>query len=151
MYEKCCNHSIGSSVRHMQAHELITQKRDIIKKIRSNNNFYCSYLNCLLFQFLKWDCQLILYVHNSTSLHIQQLHLIDVCMLSPVRLFATPGPQLSRLLCPWNFPGQNIGVSCHLPMVIFIYSGQNIKVHLSYNNLFSQQGYDQEIVSNVKG
>ena len=24
------------------------------------------------------------------------------------------GPQPSRLLCPWDFPGKHTGVSCHL-------------------------------------
>ena len=30
-----------------------------------------------------------------------------------VRLFATPGTVATRLLCPWDFPGQNTGVGCH--------------------------------------
>ena len=43
------------------------------------------------------------------------LHFIKyVCMLSPVQLFATHALQSTRLLCPWNFPGKNTGVGCHL-------------------------------------
>ena len=33
-----------------------------------------------------------------------------VWMLSHVQLFATPW---TRLLCPWDFPGENTGVGCH--------------------------------------
>ena len=32
--------------------------------------------------------------------------------LSHVRLFATPGPEAAKLLCPWTFPGKNTGVGC---------------------------------------
>ena len=34
---------------------------------------------------------------------------VYVCVLSRVILFVTP-----RLLCPWNFPGKNIGVGYHI-------------------------------------
>ena len=34
-------------------------------------------------------------------------------MLSGVRLCATQWSVPARLLCPWNFPGKNIGVHCH--------------------------------------
>ena len=34
--------------------------------------------------------------------------------------------QPTRLLCPWDFPGKNIGVSCHLPhQGIFLSKGLN--------------------------
>ena len=35
-----------------------------------------------------------------------------VCVLSCVQLFVTQGP--TKLPCPWNFPGKNTGVGCHL-------------------------------------
>ena len=36
------------------------------------------------------------------------------CMLSHVQLFATPWTlQLTKLLCPWNFPDKDTGVGCH--------------------------------------
>ena len=32
----------------------------------------------------------------------------------------------SRLLCPWNFPSKNTGMSCHfLPQVVFLTQGSN--------------------------
>ena len=34
---------------------------------------------------------------------------MHVCMLSHVQLFATPR---SILLCPWDYPGKNIGGGC---------------------------------------
>ena len=30
-----------------------------------------------------------------------------------VQLFWTPGAVPARLLCPWDFPGENTGVGCH--------------------------------------
>ena len=44
------------------------------------------------------------------------LLLVHVFMLSRVWLFATPGLQSTRLLCQWNFPGQNTGMDCHFPL-----------------------------------
>ena len=38
---------------------------------------------------------------------------VYVCMLSHVRLFATPWLEPTRLLCPWNFSVKNTGVDCH--------------------------------------
>ena len=42
---------------------------------------------------------------------------LHVCVLSRKQscptLFWPHGPQPSRLLCPWNFPGKNTGVGCH--------------------------------------
>jgi len=29
--------------------------------------------------------------------------------------FVTPGLYPARLLCPWDFPGKNTGVGCHIP------------------------------------
>ena len=31
------------------------------------------------------------------------------------------GPQPTRLLCPWNFPGRNTGVGCHCLLQVWIY------------------------------
>ena len=46
-------------------------------------------------------------------------------MLSLVRLFATPW--LTRLLYPWDFPGNSIGVSCHfLLQGIFLTQGSSL-------------------------
>ena len=38
----------------------------------------------------------------------------------------TDGLQPARLLCPWDFPGKNTGVSCHaLLQGIFLAQGSN--------------------------
>ena len=37
---------------------------------------------------------------------------VKVKLLSHVRFFVTPWT--TRLLCPWDFPGKNTGVGCHL-------------------------------------
>ena len=39
---------------------------------------------------------------------------VCVCMLTPVPLFCDPMKlKPTRLLCPWEFAGQNTGVGCH--------------------------------------
>ena len=45
--------------------------------------------------------------------------------LSRVRLFATPGLQLARLLCPWDSPGKSTGGGCHALLQIFLTQGSN--------------------------
>ena len=50
-------------------------------------------------------------------------------VLSPshVRLLRPRGLQPARLLCPWDFPGKNIGVGCHfLLQGIFLTQGANL-------------------------
>jgi len=37
---------------------------------------------------------------------------VKVKLLSRVRLFATPWTVATRLLCPWDFPGESTGVGC---------------------------------------
>ena len=37
---------------------------------------------------------------------------IGVCVLSRVQTSATPWT-VTRLLCPWDFPGKNVGMGCH--------------------------------------
>ena len=40
---------------------------------------------------------------------------VCVCVpLSCVQLFATPWTVATRLLCPWDSPGKNTGVGCHV-------------------------------------
>ena len=51
--------------------------------------------------------------------------------------------QLTRLLCPWNFPGKNTGVGCHfLPQGFFPTQGSNPRfVHCQADSLLlSHQG-----------
>ena len=40
---------------------------------------------------------------------------------SHIQLLATPWTVASRLLCPWNFPGKNIGVGCHFLLQGILY------------------------------
>ena len=56
--------------------------------------------------------------------HYKFLH---VCVYSVVSDFSRPhGLQPARLLCPWNFPGENTGVGCHfLLQGIFLTRGLN--------------------------
>ena len=37
-------------------------------------------------------------------------------LLSSVQLFVTPWTTLTKLLCPWKFPGKNIAVDSHFPL-----------------------------------
>ena len=49
-----------------------------------------------------------------------------MCVLSHLRLFATPRTVAIRSLWPWNFPGENTGVGCYFPLQgIFLTQGSN--------------------------
>ena len=51
---------------------------------------------------------------------------------SHIQLLATPWTVASRLLCPWNFPGKNIGVGCRaLLQGIFLTQGSNLWLLIS--------------------
>ena len=51
---------------------------------------------------------------------------VKVKSLSHVQLFVTHGLQLTRLLCPWDFPGKDTGVFCYfLLQGIFLTQGSN--------------------------
>ena len=54
---------------------------------------------------------------------------VCVCALSHVQHFATPWTATPtatvRLLCPWNFPGENTEVGCHF-QGIFLTQGWNL-------------------------
>ena len=54
------------------------------------------------------------------------LHLV-VQSLSRVQLLRSHGWQLTRVLCPWDSPGQNTAVGCHsLLQGIFLTQGSNL-------------------------
>ena len=38
--------------------------------------------------------------------------------LSRVQLFVTPGTTATKLLCPWDFPGNSTGVDCHFSQML---------------------------------
>ena len=44
---------------------------------------------------------------------VMHIHM-SACMLSHVCLILTPWTVATRFLCPWNFPGKNTGMGCHL-------------------------------------
>ena len=44
---------------------------------------------------------------------------VKVKSFSCVQLLATPWPQPTRLLRPWEFPGKSTGVGCHLPSPLY--------------------------------
>ena len=57
---------------------------------------------------------------------IKSFHYFEVKLLSHVQLLRPHGLQLTRLLCPWNFPGKSTGVGCHfLLQGIFPSQGSN--------------------------
>ena len=58
---------------------------------------------------------------------------VKVKSLSRVRLFATRGLQPTKLLRPWDSPGNNTGVSCH-----FLLQGIFLKVLINNHFLFEE-------------
>ena len=48
------------------------------------------------------------------SLSPGKIAIVIVQSLSRVQLFATPWTVATRLLCPWDSPGKNTGVGCHV-------------------------------------
>ena len=66
-------------------------------------------------------------IHNCcTGMRI----IIIICMCSVVSDSSWPhGLQPARLLCLWNFPGQNIGLGCHF-LLQGIFETQGLNPHL---------------------
>ena len=55
--------------------------------------------------------------------------LLACACFSRIQLFATPSTVSHQLLCPWDFPGKNTGVSCHfLLQGIFPTQGSNLSL-----------------------
>ena len=69
------------------------------------------------------------YTHIYTHYFTLSGCVLCVCMLScfsHVQLFATAWTITTKLLCPWDSPGKNIGVACHfLLQGIFLTQGWN--------------------------
>ena len=90
---------------------------------RSKNLFQSSFLyewRCIpptvIMTFCDYQLNVILFYYIS---HYYQ------CLLSHIQLFVTLW--LTRLLCPWNFPGKNTEVGCHfLLQGIFLTQGLNL-------------------------
>ena len=63
---------------------------------------------------------------SPVSFHIFNVA-VAVQSLSHVQLFCNPVDWPSGLLCPWDFPGKNTGVGCHLLLQgIFLTQGSNL-------------------------
>ena len=73
------------------------------------------------------------------SLSLTQKFIMYVCTVC-VLLFASSGPEPTRLLCSWNFPGKNTGVGCHFLLqkinkTQFFVSGEGDGTPLQYSCL----------------
>ena len=56
---------------------------------------------------------------------VKQFNCLHVCSIKSNSL-QPHGLQPTRLFCPWNFPGKNTGVGCHLLQRIFLTQGSNL-------------------------
>jgi len=56
------------------------------------------------------------------------------------------GLQLTRLLCPWDFPGKSTGVGCHLPLCHLFLVGLKNGAATLQNNL---QAFPQKLTHKV--
>ena len=68
-------------------------------------------------------------VKSDPSLFVlrQNKHACMLSRFSRVLLFATPWTVAARLVCPWNSPGKNIGVGCHVLLQgIFLTQASNL-------------------------
>ena len=90
-----------------------------------------SLLSCSLVSWRPLRSQNGAGVHVEPLVGLQGLCRADgMCVLSRVRLSATPRPQPPRLLCPWDSPGKNTGVGCHFLLHgIFATQGWNPRHH----------------------
>ena len=52
-------------------------------------------------------------------------------------LFGTPWTEPTRLLCPWNFPGKNTGVGCHIVIknLLSCYLNKSILFYANYTSI----------------
>ena len=59
------------------------------------------------------------------------MHLLHVCSVTTGLSDSVQqhGPWPTRLLCPWDCPGKNIGVGCHA-LLQEIFLTQELKLHL---------------------
>ena len=65
------------------------------------------------------------------TLNISRKVKCESITVSHVQLFLTPWTGAYQLLCPWNSPGQNTGVSCHF-LLHGIVSTQGLNLYLPY-------------------
>ena len=73
-----------------------------------------------------------IYLHAHISQHTgnsSQCQFAVVQSLSCIRFFVTQELQPARLLCPWDFPGKNTGLSCRF-LFHGIFPSQGSSLHL---------------------
>ena len=102
--------------------------------LRGNISYIClSQFFSRVYLFLCW----VSHLTKSTAFlgyNVSSKKVIDTilrnncyCVLSPVWLFAPHGLYPTRLLCPWDSPGENTGAGCHfLLQGIFLTQGSNL-------------------------
>ena len=80
------------------------------------------------------QCQLLLFICVCVYIYICNIYVkLWVCVvvepLSCVQLVRPHGLWPTRLLCPWDFLGKNVGVGCHF-LLWGIFLTQGSKAHL---------------------
>ena len=98
----------------------------VIQEVQRICNYIYAYSSVTLFKGeSKWLTNLC-----KENLKIYVCVCVFVCVLSCSIMFGSLWPhglQFARLLCPWNFPGKNIGVGCLFPLHgIFRTQGSNL-------------------------
>ena len=109
---RCCRYSLLNSVFFSVWFFFI------IKHWRGNKNFYWNIVDL--------QC-CVSYKQQRIQLYIYISIVAVVYSLSHSQLFVTPWT--IRLLCPWDFPGKNCGVCCHVLLHIEVYSFFYILFH----------------------
>ena len=106
----------------------------IQKKEEREGHTWASNLKCMR----KWTSKKIIYLKtHRTSLVAQMVKCLSTTRDTQVRTLGQEDPlekemaihssTIARLLCPWDFPGKNIGVDCHsLLQGIFPTQGSNL-------------------------
>ena len=69
--------------------------------------------------------------------------LSSVCVLSHVRLFATPWTVPTRLLCPLDSPGKNTGVGGHALLKWILFEGRESEGRHSHSLM---EGNDEKSI-----
>ena len=114
-------------VSHLQVPHLQNRDDGIKPPVRGMGGNICNAQHGTEEAFNKW---LLFPKYNfSMSPHSCSFYLSELCICSVAQSRLTLWSyrlQAARLLCPWDFPGKNIGVGCHfLLQEIFPTQGSN--------------------------
>ena len=96
---------------------------DLVNKLHANSELYSIHTTEKnLKQYI------YIYIHTHTHTHI---HNCCYCLVakSCLTLCNPLNYRPTRLLCPWDFPGNNIGVGCHF-LLQGIFPAQELNPHL---------------------